>query len=270
MTIADNPYFAVDSYSVKEGKIEAARVLENNLRSGLLLRSQYGYCMLHAAGLASRLGLPKISVLEMGVAGGNGLISLEYWKSVIEEYLNIEIEIYGFDTGSGLPELVDYRDVMYNWAAGDFKMNILELKKRLKSTKLVLGDVKFTTKDFFESFKPAPIGAIMHDLDMYSSTINSFNLFSASPERFLPRVFNYFDDIVGNENSLYNDFTGERLAISEFNDHTNDMKFSPAYHLIHGENPKSWHNQIYILHNFQNTLYNSYPNFSHQDIPLSE
>jgi hypothetical protein len=270
MTVADNQYFAVDSYSIKEGKIEAARVLETNLRAGLLLRSQYGYCTLHAAGLASRLGLAKISILELGVAGGNGLISLEYWKSVIEEYINIEIEIYGFDTGSGLPELVDYRDVMYNWAAGDFRMDISELEKRLKSATLVLGDVQLTTKDFFDIYRPAPVGAIMHDLDMYSSTINSFNLFSSGSESFLPRVFNYFDDIVGNENSLYNDFTGERLAIREFNENTKNMKFSPAYHLIHGENPKSWHNQIYILHNFQNTLYNSYPNFTHQDIPLSE
>ena len=34
---------------------------------------------------------------------------------------------------------------------------------------------------------------------------------------FLPSVFSYFDDIIGSEIELYNDYTGERLAINEFN-----------------------------------------------------
>ena len=268
MNVEEQHYFAVDSYSVKPGKINAARVLETNLRNGSLIRSQYGYCTLHAAGLATRLGIKKISVIEFGVAGGNGLLNLEYWKSVVEDYLDIEIEVYGFDTGTGLPNLLDYRDVTYNWAAGDFRMNSSELLSRLQSARLILGDVRDTTKDFFDKFKPAPIGAIMHDLDLYSSTINSFNLFDSNSEYFLPRVFNYFDDIVGNENSLYNDYTGERLAISEFNMKNVYLKFSPAYHLIHGPDPKSWHHQIYILHHFKNSLYNSYPDYTQQDIPL--
>ena len=37
-----------------------------------LERPNYAYCMLHAARLAQKLGLDRISALEFGVAGGNG------------------------------------------------------------------------------------------------------------------------------------------------------------------------------------------------------
>ena len=48
---------------------------------------------------------------------------------------------------------------------------------------------------------------------------------------FLPRVFSYFDDTIGDEVSLYNDFTGERLAINEFNNNNNNIKICEPYHL---------------------------------------
>lgn len=37
-------------------------------------RPNYAYCTYHAADLARRLGIPRISVIEFGVAGGNGLL----------------------------------------------------------------------------------------------------------------------------------------------------------------------------------------------------
>src|SRR5262245_56689938 len=72
----------------------------------------------------------------------------------------------------------------------------------------------------------------MHDLDFYSSTKAALGLFEADEKYILPRVFNYFDDIVGSEIELYNDFTGERLAINEFNAAHAQMKLCPAYHLL--------------------------------------
>jgi hypothetical protein len=42
------------------------------LRVGSIERPHYGCCMLEAAKLAAKLGHPAISVIEFGVAGGNG------------------------------------------------------------------------------------------------------------------------------------------------------------------------------------------------------
>ena len=65
---------------------------------------------------------------------------------------------------------------------------------------------------------------------------------------FLPRIFNYFDDIVGTEIELYNDYTGERLAIKEFNDENKDIKISPCYNLICQKYTLYWYHQIFITH----------------------
>src|SRR5438270_12829026 len=40
-------------------------------------RPNYLWCVLHAADVARNLGVARISALELGVAGGNGLIALE-------------------------------------------------------------------------------------------------------------------------------------------------------------------------------------------------
>lgn len=34
----------------------------------------------------------------------------------------------------------------------------------------------------------------------------------------MPRIYNYFDDIIGSDLGLQNDFVGQRLAIREFNE----------------------------------------------------
>ena len=41
------------------------------------INPEYGYCIFKAAILAKQLGIKKISILEFGVAGGNGIICIE-------------------------------------------------------------------------------------------------------------------------------------------------------------------------------------------------
>ena len=94
--------------------------------------------------LAKKLGLDRISVLEFGVAGGRGLLNLEYHAREIARELEIEIDIYGFDTGRGLPRPLDYRDLPYHWKEGFFAMNVEELQTRLTKAKLVLGEIEKT------------------------------------------------------------------------------------------------------------------------------
>ena len=110
---------------------------------------------------------------------------------------------------------------------------------------------------FFSKYKPSPIGAVIHDFDFYSSTKNSLSMFKNNSEFFLPRVFCFFDDTIGSEVELFNDFTGERLAINEFNSENKDIKFSKPYHLLTPGN-EIWHHQIWICHLFKHQNYNKF------------
>jgi len=218
-------------------------------------RNHYAYCIFNAAKLAKSLGLLKMSVIEFGCAAGDGLVAIEEIVKEVEKVFGIKIEVYGFDTGEGLPESFDYKDIKYNWKKGFYKMDKELLEHKLKISKVILGDVKDTVPNFFNKYNPAPVGCIFHDLDYYTSTKKSFLIFNEDNINFLPRVYNYFDDIIGGEIELYNDWTGERLAIKEFNEENNKMKFSPAYHLVTRQIHRSWYHQIQILHFFDHLNY---------------
>jgi hypothetical protein len=182
---------------------------------GAVDRPHYAYSIYHSAKLAKKLGIKKISVIEFGVAGGNGLVNIEYHVKKIEEILNINIEIYGFDTGEGLPVPKDYRDLKYHWKRGFFKMNYQDLFEKLKRSNVILGDIRQTVGVFNKKYKPAPIGAIFFDMDFYSSTKDSLKIFN-SDEILLPRIFCVFDDVIGSEVELYNDFTLSRIRLLAF------------------------------------------------------
>ncbi len=228
------------------------------LSIGALQRPHYAHIIFNAAQLGSRLGYRKISVIEYGVAGGLGLISMEEHAREIEKLFAIEIEIYGFDTGKGLPPPGDYRDLPYHWKEGFFAMEPDKLQKRLQKARLLLGDIRETSESFFAQFRPAPVGAIAHDFDFYSSTAAALRMLTAGEEHFLPRVFCYFDDTVGTELELYNDFTGERLAIEEFNQRNDHVKLGKPYYLLAKKRPASWHHQIWIGHLFRHSRYNDF------------
>lgn len=238
------------------------------LHNGIVERPHYGYCLFNGAQLAKKLGLTRISVLEFGVAGGRGLLNLEYHAREIAREVEIEIEIYGFDTGRGLPKPLDYRDLPYHWNEGFYTMNVEELQSRLAKAKLVLGDIRETAQNFFTEYDPAPIAAVMHDLDFYSSTAVALKMFEAPERYFLPRVFCYFDDIVGSETELYNDYTGERLAINEFNRTHDAKKLAVAYQFLAHRIRQTWHNQIFIYHDFGHSRYNDFVSDIGQQLPL--
>jgi hypothetical protein len=232
-------------------------------------RPHYAYCLFQAATLAKRLGIERIGAIEFGVAGGNGLVLLETHARWIERELSVKIEIFGFDAGEGLPEAEDYRDLPYHWKAGFFRLDRGALERRLKSSKLVLGNVRETVPTFFETYPDAPpIGCIFHDLDFYSSTRDALRLLDSPSERFLPRVFNYFDDIVGAETELYNDFTGQRRAIAEFNEIHSHKKIARCYHFSRLRTRRLWHEQIFVLHDFVHPLYNKFISEENQQLPL--
>jgi hypothetical protein len=241
---------------------------ERRMALGPFERPAYAYCVYHSALLAKQLGYSKISAIEFGVAGGNGLRALERYARITAERVGIGIDVYGFDTGTGLPAPDDYRDLPYHWKPGFFGMDEDRLRAKLGSAELILGDIAETASDFFRIQRPAPIAAVIHDLDYYSSTAAALRMFDVSERFRIPRIYCYFDDIVGSEIELYNDYTGERLAIDEFNRAHTAMKLSKAYHLVERRRTRDWYYHIFILHDFAHSRYNDFVSLADQQRPL--
>ena len=93
------------------------------METNSLKRMSYAYICFHAAVLAKKLGYERISVIEYGVGQGAGLLSLEEYTEEITKITGVNIDIYGFDTGEGLPKPKDYRDLPYQWKEGFFLMD---------------------------------------------------------------------------------------------------------------------------------------------------
>ena len=121
---------------------------------------------------------------------------------------------------------------------------------KLEISKLVIGDVSKTVKNESLFKKDSPIGCIMFDLDMYSSTKSALKVFNLNHDFLLPRVNCYFDDIGSIE------FIGERLAIEEFNQKNKNMKIGQNYKLLF--NSKCRGNYIYEMHNFNHPHYSKH------------
>ena len=86
---------------------------------------------------------------------------------------------------------------------------------------------------------------------------------------FLPRVFNYFDDTIGYELVPYNDYTGERLAIKEFNEQHENKKNSASRTIYWPRNiQQEWHRQIFIYNDFTHRDYNKFISEENQQLPL--
>lgn len=241
---------------------------EFRYRMGALPRMAYAHIIYQAASLAERLGQDRISILEFGVAGGDGLIWMERHAEEVEKIFAVKIEIYGFDTGEGLPSPRDYRDLPYHWKSGFFRMDREKLLKRLTRAKVIFGDVSETAATFHDEYRPAPIGAVSHDLDFYSSTVDGFRLFLGDETRMLPRVFCYFDDVMGDDVALYSDYSGERLAIAEFNAAHDDRKIAVPYHLRGVRQLGPWQFHIWILHLFRHPHYDRFVSAEDQQLPL--
>lgn len=246
---------------IRRRVLRQTSLLEAKIRYDAHDRPQFAYGLFQAAVQAKALGYPRISTLEFGVAGGNGLLALERIAAEIESHLGVIIEVYGFDTGTGQPPPEDYRDAPFIWKAGQFRMDFKALESRLARAKLIIGDVGEGIRRFVDEMGPAPIGFMSFDMDYYSSTMRAFRLLSESHDHFLPRAFCYFDDIVGDDTELHCAFIGELLAINDFNHEHSDMKLAP----IHGLATKRavqdhWHIKTYVLHRFDHPRYGEFIN----------
>ena len=223
------------------------------IKYDLVPRESYAYGILAAADLAKSHNINKISIIEFGVASGNGLLNMCYIADKVTKLTGVEFEIFGFDTGEGMPAPLDYRDHPEKYFTGDYPpINQENLLKSLpENAKLILGDI-INSMEEIEKQITHPIAFVSVDVDYYYSTVDCLKIFEKNKNLYLPYVFTYFDDIY---NIDHNDYCGELLAINEFNMRNTLRKISKATMLnqtrIFRRSP--WSHQIYLTHIFDHT-----------------
>ena len=227
-----------------------------------VFKPHYETILLESCKEAKKLGINNVSVLELGVAGGNGIIALEKYKKSIESYLKIKIDIYGFDTGEGMPRSNLKEDLIFVWKQGQYKIDKDLIGKKTNS-KIFYGDVKNTINDFIK-LNPNKICSIFVDLDYYSSTKAFLDQINSLKKYLLPRVLCYFDDLHVPEKYI-SDVNGELLAINEFNSSNTNCKLGASIdHVMDFKFPLA-KNSIYMLHVFDNPDYNKFIGFAYGD-----
>jgi hypothetical protein len=225
--------------------------LATRVRWDLSARPQYLLGIYFAAHQASVEGIPEISVIEYGVAGGNGLVVLQAEAEAVERATGVAIRVFGFDAGpGGLPSFCgDYRDHPDIWRPGDYPMDVDAVRARLSPrTTLILGDIRQEIDQFQEQHQPAPIGFISVDVDLYSSTVAALRVLDYCSR--LQHVAMYFDDI---QLHRCHRWAGELLAIQEFNDSHPALKIDQWRGLRHGRPfPElAWIDRMFMCHDFE-------------------
>jgi len=230
---------------------------EARLALDLFPRPNYAFGVYRAAVQARALGLPAISALELGVGQGEGLLALENVAEEVEARTGVHVATFGFDLGEGLPAPRDYRDLPYLYAPGYYRMDVAGVRARLRRSALILGDVAETVPAFVNQ-RREPIGFVAFDLDFYSSTAAALQLFAVEYERLLPRVMCYFDDIA-NPEALQTEFTGELLAVREFNAEHPRIKIDRITGFEYSRIIRDvWNIKMYVCHLFDHPRYNTH------------
>lgn len=196
------------------------RAIGRDIRQGKtqIGRPHYSLSLLQTCAQAYHCGYETVVSIELGVAGGAGLLDMCTAAAHLGPIFGLDIKVVGFDNATGLPAPKGYRDHPEMWQQTMFKMpDSAELKAKLPAfAQLIVGDVADTIPDYLAS-KPVAhkLGFVSVDVDYYSSTLSAFPLFEMPPEHYLPAMPLYFDDM--NTCIVYNARCGEALAISEFN-----------------------------------------------------
>lgn len=204
----------------------------------------HAYGLLSAADMALASGKRSVTAMEFGVAAGRGLMNMASIAEKLMKLTGVRIELYGFDSGTGMPPPLDERDHPNLYYTGDFPMDVERLKSKLPPfVKLVLGDVRDTIPAFLETHSAdSPIGYASIDVDYYSSAREVLNVFRGAPEHYLPATVLYFDDILDRENHRW---AGELLAIEEFNESESRRKIDVYRYL---RNRRIFKNAWWIEH----------------------
>jgi hypothetical protein len=215
----------------------------------LVLRHHHAYALLQQADEARRLGHDRLTAVECGVAAGAGRMNMIAVAKRVTAITGVRFDIYGFDTGEGMPPPRDHRDHPEHYSAGDFKMDVPRLERALGSdARLVLGDLAETVPPFAANLTAdAPLAFVSLDVDYYSSAKSALGLLEGPERGYLPTTLLYADDV-----SLmsHNHSGGELLAIDEFNA-GHDLRRLERPEFLAGTRVfqhAPWLKQMYVLH----------------------
>lgn len=217
---------------------------------GLVERPNYAYGVLRAADVARFCGKKAVTVCEFGVAHGRGLENLAEVAGLVRAETGVEVRVFGFDTGGGLPEVVPVLDHPELWSTGDFPMVDRDaLHRRLNGrAKVIYGDIADTIDEFVRGLSAdAPIGFVSVDVDIYTGAKSALRVFDGPPDRYLPGVSTYFDDLTF---FFANRWCGELLAIDEFNN-SHDRRKIDIDRSLPGRRPvaaTNWYRCMYVCH----------------------
>ena len=193
----------------------------------LIVRQQYAFPILFAADQAKKHGYKKVTIVELGVASGAGLLTMCRIAERTTKATGIEFRIVGFDGGKGMPPAIDYRDLPELFQEGDFPMaDFAGLKQALPSNaELIIGDVAETAPAFAKTLgADAPLGFVAVDVDYYSAAKAALPILAGKADHYLPVVPVYLDDIAEFGST---EWTGELLAVKEFNQEQDMRKIAP-------------------------------------------
>ena len=232
---------------------------------------QYAYGVLLACLQAKALGFARTTVIEFGVAGGNGLLAMGTAGREIGGALGLAVDVVGFDTGAGLPPSADLRDLPYWYGHGDYRMDVDALKRRLGDCELVLGDIAETLPRFLDSFGDrGPIGFCSVDVDYYSSTRSALDVLVGVPHTRLPRVLCYFDDIQVGDLAYVTPRTGQLAAIHAFNAAKPGGELAKVDAVRHNRPIEApWNDVIYVYQDFAHPLFDRHMEFGDRQIALA-
>lgn len=189
----------------------------------------YYRCVELALQESSRQGTAnKFSLLEFGVAEGDGFTRLLHFRDVWARRLGIRSQILavGFDTFEGLPE-PRAEDYATGWLGGDYPGDLPSLQGylgvRFQDFVLIKGlfsDTLRAQRTLLQEFPPIFVAI---DCDYYSSAVDVLQ--ELLPDMAPHGCLFYFDDVGVN---FYSDKTGELRAIAE----VNAGRFGPHLQLV--------------------------------------
>lgn len=264
---------APQPWPLDEAAVQLHRA-ENHHRRGMLPYPSYLYGLHYAARTACAIGAGAFTAVEFGVAGGNGLRALEDYSDRVGHQYGITIAVVGLDSGAGMPEPADSRDCGFALGSGDFAMDQSELQARLRHAELILGPVEQTVGPFMHRIGAGglpPLGFVSIDLDVFTGTLAALDAMPADPERLLPRVPMYFDDLSGYP---YTDETGERAAITAFNGKNVTRRVGKIENLEHtlggAARWQNWPRHVFVLHVFDHPAYNRPEKTNNPDLSLTD
>lgn len=186
------------------------------------------------------------------MANGAGLMNMSKISKKVTKVTGVEFEIYGFDTGSGMPLPTSYKDHPELYKVGDYPMDMVNLKSKLDhNVQLIIGNVNQTVKNFNENIITCPIGFISLDVDYYSSSVEALSILdSISADLLLPCTFLYVDDI---EEDTHNSICGELGAIDFVNKKNSNFFIEKNVNIRWNRVFKNakWIDKIFYIHNFK-------------------